>query len=147
MVLARSAAEENFRMITQNDEELRDQNRELVRRYYTLAFVEHDLNRAGTLMAPDYIVHDPTLKNGQLTGIDGWKKLQGDYFKLIPDHKLSILDQIAENDKVVTRWGVKGTMGDRSFDISGITITRVLDGQIAEEWQDWDSQGLFRKTA
>lgn len=132
-------------MITQPADETREQNRELVRRYYDLAFVEHDLNRAGAMMAPDYIIHDPTLKSGQLSGVDAWKKLQGDYFKLIPDHKLSILDQIAENDKVVTRWGVKGDLSGKAFDITGITITRVQDGLIAEEWQDWDSQGLFRQ--
>lgn len=130
-------------MITQSADEVRDQNRELVRRYYTLAFVEHDLNRAGDLMAPDYVIHDPTLKGGQLSGIDAWKKLQGDYFKMIPDHKLTILDQIAENDKVVTRWVAKGDMSSKAFDVTGITITRVQDGQIAEEWQDWDAQGLY----
>jgi predicted ester cyclase len=132
-------------MITQSADEIREQNRELVRRYYTLAFVEHDLNRAGDLMARDYVIHDPTLKDGQLVGIDAWKKLQGDYFTMIPDHKLTILDQIAENDKVVTRWGVKGDMSGKGFDVTGITITRLQDGLIAEEWQDWDSQGLYRQ--
>jgi predicted SnoaL-like aldol condensation-catalyzing enzyme len=132
-------------MITQSPDEVREQNRELVRRYYTLAFVEHDLKAASSLMAPDYMLHDPNIESGQLSGVDAWKGLQGSYFKMIPDHQLTILDQIAENDKVVTRWCAKGTEGGDHFDVTGITITRVQDGQIAEEWQDWDSEGLYRQ--
>jgi predicted ester cyclase len=132
-------------MITQDPEEVRDMNRELVSRFYDLAFVEHDLRRAGELMAPDYIIHDPTLNGGRLSGVDAWKKLQGYYFKLIPDHQFMVHDQIAENDKVTTRWSVKGTENGQCFDITGITITRVQDGMVAEEWQDWDSQGFYRQ--
>jgi len=132
-------------MITQSADDVREQNRELVRHFYTLAFVEHDLERAGSLMAPDYMLHDPTLKDGQLSGIDAWKKLQGGYFKAMPEHQLTINDQIAEGEKVATRWTVKATDAGSNVVISGITITRLLDGQIAEEWQDWDSQGLYRQ--
>jgi predicted SnoaL-like aldol condensation-catalyzing enzyme len=132
-------------MITQPADEIREQNKELVRRFYTLAFVEHDLNAAGAFMAPDYILHDPTLKGEQLSGIDAWKNLQGGYFKLIPNHQLKIEDQVAEDDKVVTRWCARGSENGKDFDITGITMTRVQDGQIAEEWQDWDAEGLYRQ--
>jgi predicted SnoaL-like aldol condensation-catalyzing enzyme len=132
-------------MITQSPDELIEQNRELVRRYYTLAFVEHDLERAGSLMAPDYMLHDPTVESGQLSGIDAWKKLQGGYLKAMPDHHLTIDDQIAEGEKVVTRWSVKATDAGNNVVVTGITITRVQDGMVAEEWQDWDSQGLYRQ--
>jgi predicted ester cyclase len=132
-------------MITLSPEDLLEQNRELVRRYYTLAFIEHDLERAGTLMAPDYMLHDPSIRAGQLSGVDAWKKHQGSYFKLIPDHQLVIQDQVAENDRVATRWSAQGTEDGKCFQVTGITITRVQDGQIAEEWQDWDAQGLYRQ--
>ncbi|MFL5813456.1 MAG: ester cyclase [Bdellovibrionia bacterium] len=132
-------------MITQSTDDIRDQNLELVRRFYTLAFVEHDLERAGSLMAPDYMLHDPTLESGQLSGIDAWKRLQGSYFQMIPNHQLTIQDQIADSNKVVTRWCAKGTEGGSNFDVTGITITRIQDGQIAEEWQDWDAEGLYRQ--
>lgn len=142
-------------MITHSPDDLKDQNKELVRRFYTTAFVEHDLRRAEELLAPDYLLHDPTLKAGELAGKHAWRKLQSGYFKVVPDHQLFIEDQIAEGDKVVTRWTTRGSLqkdlpgvpaaSHKGFVVTGITITRVEDGQIAEEWQDWDSQGFFEQ--
>ena len=63
-------------------------------------------------------------------------------------------DIFSAGDRVVTRWTGIGThvgelMGipatDRSFEVEAITIHRIADGKIAEEWTVWDALGLLQQ--
>jgi steroid delta-isomerase-like uncharacterized protein len=87
-------------------------------------------------------------------GIEAWKKFQSKYRKAFPDHRLAIEDQIAEGDKVVTRWTTQGThkadlpgipATGKHVKITGITISRLSNGKIVEEWQNWDALGLLQQ--
>jgi predicted ester cyclase len=73
--------------------------------------------------------------------------------RAFPDLRLTVEDQVAEGDKVVTRWrgemthvgelgGVPPT-GNR-VTISGITIDRFGDGKIVEAWRSMDTLALLR---
>ena len=63
------------------------------------------------------------------------------------------IDEIfSAGDRVVTRWTGTGThvgelMGipatDRPISVEAITIHRIEDGKIAEEWAVWDALGLL----
>ncbi len=55
----------------------------------------------------------------------------------MPDLRLSVDDQIAEGDKVVTRWTVRGTHEGSATTATGITIDRMADGRIVEEWVNY----------
>jgi predicted ester cyclase len=62
---------------------------------------------------------------------------------------------IAEGDKVVTRYTVRGThQGEmeefgpptgRQVEVKGITIHRVEDGKIVEEWERYDNLSLLQQ--
>lgn len=128
-------------------------NKELVRTYFERAFVQNDLDAAAELISDDYCLHDPT-RPGFRGGVDAFKEAQGVYLRAIRDHSLTIDDQIAEGDRVVTRWTASGCqtkdlpgIPDKGacFKIGGITISRVSNGKIVEEWQDWDDKGLARQ--
>jgi predicted ester cyclase len=67
---------------------------------------------------------------------------------------LTIEDIIAEGETVMTRWSCRGThKGDLSgiaptgkpFTISGMTVTRVSNGKMAEGYVNWDALGLMRQ--
>jgi predicted ester cyclase len=69
-----------------------------------------------------------------------------------PDFRATILDQIAEGDKVVTRKVFTGThLGafqgieptGRQVEIHLIDIVRVVDGKIVEHWNCVDRLGLL----
>jgi len=77
-------------------------------------------------------------------------------FAGFPDVQWTIEDQVAEGDRVVTRWTSTGThtgtfMGisptSRQLRISGICIDRIADGKIVEEWEEWDTLGMMQQLA
>jgi len=77
-------------------------------------------------------------------------------FAGFPDAQWTIEDQIAEGDRVVTRWMSTGThtgtfMGisptGRQLRISGICIDRIAGGKIVEEWEEWDTLGMMQQSA
>ena len=72
----------------------------------------------------------------------------------IPDLRITIEDDMAEGDKVVTRWIGQGThqgelMGvaptGNQLTFTGITIHRIEDTKIVEEWSNWDALGVMRQ--
>jgi steroid delta-isomerase-like uncharacterized protein len=76
------------------------------------------------------------------------------YRAAFPDLKITVEDQIAEGDKVVTRWTAEGTHdGDlpglpasgRSSTVTGIGIDRIEGGKIVEAWGNWDTLGMLQQ--
>ena len=76
------------------------------------------------------------------------------YGVAFPDIQMTVEEQVAEGDRVVTRWSAQGThegelMGvpasGKQVTVSGITIARLADGKIQEEWSNWDGLGLMEQ--
>jgi steroid delta-isomerase-like uncharacterized protein len=111
-----------------------------------------ELERLDDLVARDVVHHDPYDPNGE-HGLDGMKRTIELNRGAFPDMDFEIEDQIAEGDKVVTRWRSQmthlGELGGASpsgnrVTISGITIDRFEDGKIVEAWRSMDTLGLLR---
>lgn len=90
----------------------------------------------------------------ELSGPDGLKQLIGMYRTAFPDIELTIEDQVAEGDKVVTRWTGRGTHeGElqgiaptgKQITVTGISTTRYAGGKIAEEWEIIDQLGMLQQ--
>jgi len=90
-----------------------------------------------------------------MTGRDSAKAFVEIFRRGIPDLRCEIEDQIAEGDKVVSRWVATGThagevlgvpASGRTFRVDGISIDRFdEDGLFAEGWGTWDGVGLLRQ--
>ncbi|MBI3304185.1 MAG: ester cyclase [Deltaproteobacteria bacterium] len=63
--------------------------------------------RHDEMVAPAYVDHDPTNRN--VRGPKGAKRLVATYRTAYPDTRFTIEEQVAEGDKVVTRWTARGT--------------------------------------
>jgi steroid delta-isomerase-like uncharacterized protein len=129
-----------------------EHNRELSRRFTEL-FTTGDEALADAILSPDIVFHEPS-RDGELRGIDALKSFVAEYRRAFPDARSTVEDQVAEGDKVVTRWQARGThagpLGElpatgRAFDVGGITIERFADGRIAEVWVARDELGLMRQ--
>lgn len=132
-----------------------EHSKEVIRKYFA-AWADPDVERA--LSSLDGIVHpafvDHSAYEGQAAGIDGVRQFWRKWRVAFPDFTVEVHDTIAEGDRVVTRWSMEGThLGDydgfaptgRRIGHSAISIDRVQDGLITEEWIEFDLYGLMRQ--
>lgn len=110
-----------------------------------------DLERLDELVASQVVHHDPYDPHAA-EGLAGMKRTIELNRAAFPDMQLVVDDQIAEGDKVVTRWRGEmthlGTLGSvpatgRRVTITGITIDRFEGGKIFEAWRSVDVLGLW----
>ncbi|TCM33185.1 ester cyclase [Novosphingobium sp. ST904] len=89
---------------------------------------------------------------GGTTDRAGWLEWDLGLFAAFEDFSCTVLDQIAEGDKVATRWTLGGTQtgmfsgvepkSNRAF-LTGTAIDRIKDGKIVEHWVDLDYSGFL----
>ena len=85
----------------------------------------------------------------------GFQEIVTVYRNAFPDIKLTIEEQIAEGDKVVTRTSGSGThrgelfgtapSGKRVSGVSGIVVTRIANGKVVEDNWVYDALGMMRQ--
>jgi predicted ester cyclase len=111
-----------------------------------------DPGRLDELVARDVEHHDPYDPNAA-AGLEGMKETIARTRQAYPDLVLTVDDQLAEADKVATRWTATMTDGGRAADnvamprrleIAGITIDRFAGGKIVEAWRSMDRLRLLR---
>jgi len=129
------------------------ENKALARRLVEEAFNAGRLEVVDELVASDFVEHDPSLTE-EVRGPAGVKELIGGYRAAFPDIRITIEDQIADGDYVVSRWSGTGThqgelMGmpatGKQATVTGITIDRIVDGRIVESWDNWDTLGMMQQ--
>jgi steroid delta-isomerase-like uncharacterized protein len=130
-----------------------EENKALARRVLEEMFNEGNLDLADEVFAPDYVNHDPAMPE-DIRGPEGFKEYVGAYRTAFPDLHLQIEDQIAEGDRVVTRWTGTGThegelagiapTGNR-VTLPGMEIVRFSGGKLAEGWEGYDSMVLMQQ--
>jgi predicted ester cyclase len=56
-----------------------------------------------------------------------------------PDLRFTLEDEIAESNKVATRWIMRGIQGARKVDVSGMDIFVIENGRIRETWVNMET--------
>lgn len=129
-----------------------ERNKSLARRFTEDLWAKGDEALIEELLAPDFVSHDPF--PGMAPNREGEKQLLRMHSAAFADAEATIDDQIAEGDKVVTRWTFRAThkgkfMGvaptGKRVKITGINIHRVRDGKIVELWREKDVLGLMQQ--
>jgi steroid delta-isomerase-like uncharacterized protein len=125
----------------------------LVRRQEEELFGSGNLDVADEIYASDYVGHDPS--NPQdVRGLEAAKRAAADYRRAFPDLRVTVEDLIAEGDRVAARLRFRGThLGEldgiattgRRVDCTGIVISRIEGGRIAEDWANFDDLGMMRQ--
>jgi serine phosphatase RsbU (regulator of sigma subunit)/ketosteroid isomerase-like protein len=118
-----------------------EENKALVRRFME-ARAKADLNAIEEMLAPDFISHG--FIPGQQPGREDLKRWIAEIAATFSNRRRFIEEQVAEADKVVTRYTLRAThdrrelMGvaptGREVSYKAIVIHRIVGGKIAEEW-------------
>lgn len=83
-----------------------EENKAIARQFYKL-IETGDLDLADEVVAEDYVNHNAI--PGQTPGLAGYKEAISALRASVPDIQYTIDDQIAEGDKVLTRYRATGT--------------------------------------
>ena len=130
-----------------------EENKAIVRRVNDEVWSEGQLDVIDELIADDFvatIVGAPE----EIRGPQGFREFVVMYRKAFPDLRLTVDEQFAEGETVVTRWTATGTnegelMGmpptGKQATTAGININRVSGGKLVEGWGLFDQLGLLQQ--
>jgi steroid delta-isomerase-like uncharacterized protein len=133
---------------------LSETNKTVSRRFFEEVFGKGKLNVLDEIIAENHVNSGPGALPELPTGPDGAKQLVTVYRNAFPDIRFTIDEQIAEGDKVVTRWSADGThKGElvgipatgKTSTVTGITVDRFVNGKIAETWGIFDQFGMMQQ--
>jgi steroid delta-isomerase-like uncharacterized protein len=126
-----------------------EENKALARRSWE---APENLDLIDEVYTADVVWHEP---DQEIRGLEQAKQFVTTYKSAFPDLNATVEDVIAEGDKVVTRWTIRGThQGEieefgpptgRQAELQGITIHRIEDGKIVEEWNRYDNLSLLQQ--
>ena len=127
------------------------ENKALVRRYYDEVLTGRDRKLLARLLDPAFVSH---VSGGPDAGAEAYAAAVAATHAAFPDLVVTVHDQVAEDDKVVTRWSATGThTGDfagvpatgRVITASGIHIHRIRHGRLIEHWEELNLLGVLRQ--
>ena len=129
-----------------------EENKTLLRRFHQEVLNERKLEVIDQLCAPDIVDH--SAPPGSPPGMDWARQMISMLFAAFPDMKLTTEDLVAEGDKVVARYTMKGThrgefMGipptGKEVFITGMEVNRVVGGKFVEHWEVMDQLGMMQQ--
>jgi predicted ester cyclase len=75
--------------------------------------------------------------------LDGVERSTALYGALFDDLAFDVVDQVAEGDRVASRFVLTGSNRGRRVKLWGMTISRLRDGRIVEDYSAFDSLELL----
>jgi predicted ester cyclase len=116
------------------------ENREVARTALEQVCARGDMALAPRCYAEDFVDHVGRLEYHGLEGVRRSTKL---YRALFDDLAFEVIDQVAERDRVASRWVLTGSNRGRPVRLWGITISRLREGRIVEDWSAFDGLELL----
>ena len=123
-------------LVTAAQAPVRVDNKAIARRYFDEILNKGSVPAIDSLVAPDVVFRNPP---AVVKGIDDFRKLIAGLRGAFPDLHFTLEDELAEGNKVATRWVMRGTQGTRKMDVSGMDIFLIENGKIREIWVSMDS--------
>ena len=129
-----------------------EENKAIFRRYVEEVSNEGNLDLVDEIFAR-YVSHQPD-GHTEDRGPEDVKRFIGEFHQAFPDFHSTIEDQIAEGDKVATRWTIRGThQGEfrgiaptgKQITVTGIGIFRFSEGKVVESCDNFDQLGMMQQ--
>lgn len=128
-----------------------EDNKALVRRFYEEVFNQRNLALVDELCTTHHVFHNPPTT---LHGREEFKQLLSLYITAFPDARFTVEDQIAEGDRVASRYTFRGThQGElqsipptgKQVTVTGMIINRIVNGKSDEGWLNFDALGMLQQ--
>lgn len=125
-----------------------EENKAIVRRW------NEELHNKGNVDIVDELADANYINHADGSDREGFKRYWLATDAVFSDRSIAIEDLIAEGDKVVIRWTLKAThtgeyMGvpatGKQWGMKGISIYRLANGKIVEDWSASDQLGLMQQ--
>lgn len=130
-----------------------EENKIISQRFYEQVFNQGNMSAADQLLLVGGVDHNPP-GPGFAPGIEGVKQVVMMFRTAFPDLHLTVEDQIAEVDRVVSRITVRGThQGEllgvpptgKMVTVGLVDILRLDGGKIVERWGQFDALGMLQQ--
>ena len=132
-----------------------DQKKVTARRWFSDVITHGQQAVADQIFTANHAFHDPHAPpGGWPTGPEGPKMIATAFGGGFSGWNIIIEDQIAEGDKVATRWAASAThtgplMGipptGKTVRVTGVNVTRFAEGKIVESWFNFDMLTLLQQ--
>ncbi len=134
-----------------------EQNEELVRGYFEVAYNGREPSRVGEFLADDFVRRNVNRPHDNQPGTADDAARVEENLKDFPDLHIAVDDAMAEGDKVMVRLTWTGTQSDpieawgspatgRRVRYELIAVYRVACGKLAEQWLVVDYLTMLRQT-
>jgi len=122
-----------------------EKNKAITRCLFEEVWNQGKLDVIDEIFATDYVGH--TAGSPDILGPEDLKQYVTMTCTTFPDLKITVEDQIAEGDKVVTRWTATGTHKPTGVQATwtGISFFRIAGGKIVERWKSMDTLGMMQQ--
>ena len=132
------------------------QNKEKALRFLEEGFGQGNLEVVDEVLDADFVCYDPNSESGAVRGANTIKEEIEWFRNAVPDLTYTVEDQVAEGEKVVSRYTASGTHQGEFFgvaptgkriEMSGIQIDRFDEesGKMVEEWPEYDMLGAMKQ--
>lgn len=130
------------------------QNIQLMQRWFQEVWNEGRTQTVYDLLSPNSVARGQTGPEAEIHGPAEFVQFVERIRAAFPDINLTIEEAIGARDKVVVRWlGIMTHSGDglgipatgKQVRITGISIARILNGQIVEGWDNWDQLAMWEQ--
>ena len=129
-----------------------EEKKAIANRWAEEVYKNKNLDAVDKLLSPDFTFNyaPPGIEPTR----EGYKQNVSAFSSSFPDRQWNTEDMIAEGDKVVLRWIGKGThkgefMGGsptgKEMTITGISIIRIKEGKILEEYAEMNMLGVMQQ--
>ena len=131
-------------------------NKAILRRMVEEVICGGNLDLMDELVAPDFVNHH-SITTGEAShsiGVENFRQEIMRVRSVFPDIAMTIIHLLADGDKVVEHFQVRGThTGEfigipatgKKVEFSGITIVRIANGKLAERWNITDRYGILQQ--
>ena len=127
-----------------------ERNKAVALRVFDEIFNQGKFSVADEIYAPDFKNHG---LDGRYADLKTDQNAVHDEKKAFPDLKMTVNNMVAEGDLVAVHWTFRGTHTHGGYAglpatgtkvlMTGITIWRIVDGKITDEWSSFNEMGAY----